>query len=324
MKAKILLCLATAALVFTACSNDEETAGKQVQLRLTSGVEVQSRANTQTTQIVSGETVSVWVDDTDGSSLYKANQLTADGEGKLNGSVMYFPQTGNNVNIYAVHGLFATPFANGTAFPTAGQEFLVNADQSQMGTSYTNSDLLYAYSKDVARNGNPTTKNLTFYHMLSKVELAIKLGDGGPTLASTGSVVTFDNVTLNGLFTPSTSADMTVQAERAAMLGKASSEKVGNQTVGRNLSSSFDEDKIVYNEAILVPQNLSGKTLTFRLAEGGILQYTFPEGTTFESGKKYIYKITLNLTELIVTSTIVDWVESEEGEKQGSAEMPDA
>ena len=302
--------MAATALVLAGCSNDEnEMSNGPVELRLTSGVTVQTRAFTATqgTTISSGEAVSVWVDDagTPASPLYKAVQLTANGSNGFTGDAMYFPQTGNNIDIYAVHGNFTTAFAQGNVFPTSAVEYKVEDNQSAVA-DYTKSDLLYAYVKGVPRNGNPTTAELTFYHMLSKLELAIQVGDGAPRLAATDAVK-LNNVTLNGTFTPSTTENMSEQSNRDAMLGDATTATTGNMTLGQKTCTDFTADNIVYNEAILVPQDMAGKTLTFTLADDGTLTYTIPANTTFESGKKYQYHITLDLTGITVTSKIEDW-----------------
>lgn len=310
IKAAALFCIA---LGFASCSSDDTTAtdGK-TELRLTSGIEVETRANTQSTQIVSGEKVYVWVDDaTTSTAAYEKNELTADGNGKLSGgTTMYFPQTGNNVNIYALHGNLADGVTK------KGGTFTVTADQSAGGTAYTNSDLLMAYAGNVARSGNPTTQPLTFYHMLSKIELQINTGNGAPELATSGAVTISDVIT-NGTLTADYSKDLSSQTNRAAMVTAGTT--TSKMTLPQSLSTT---DATVDNEAIIVPQSMAGKVLTFTLADGGTLTYTFPTGTTFESGKKYIYKITMKLTELIVTSTVVDWGDG--GSKEGDAGMADA
>lgn len=317
MKTNLFVTMAAAALILAGCANDENGIDNgAVKLRLTSGVEVQqTRAftATQSTSITAGEMVSVWVDDAgampDPTPLYEANQLTATAGNGFSGSDMFFPATGNKVNIYAVHGNFTAPFTSGAAFPTTAVEYSVAADQSKGGKAYTNSDLLYAYEKEVARSSNPV--QLTFYHMLSKLELAIVKGEGAPELATTDAVKLGD-VTLKGNFTPSTSADMSDQSQRADMLLDASTTSTGDMTLGQTTCEDFDT-KVNYNEAILVPQDMKDKVLTFTLADGGTLKYTIPAFKTtsgkavFESGKKYQYHITLKLTGLEVTSKIKDW-----------------
>lgn len=312
--------MAAAAMILAGCSNDENAAidNSPVELRLTSGVTVQqTRATfnpTQSTSINKDEVVSVWVNQTDGTELYKANQLTANLANELTGDAMYFPQNGfSQVDIYAIHGNFTTPFSENTAFPKTGVEYRVEADQSKAGgAGYTNSDLLYAYETKVERKGNPTTQELTFYHMLSKLEVAIKIGEGSPELASSDDAVTLGGVTLNGKFTPSIEATMSNQSARADMLAAATAPISGDMTLGQKTCTDFTNN-VDYNEAIIVPQEMKDKVLTFKLKEGGKLKYKIPafpdtpSHAVFESGKKYIYHITLNLTGLTVTSQIKDW-----------------
>lgn len=324
MKTKLLSVLALSALLFASCSNDEQDLNSgSTELRVSSGVItlLKSAANTQENTIANGETVSLWVNDaTTSDALYKANQLTANGSNGFSyGTTMYFPQTGNAVDIYAIHGKFVTPFASGNAFPSIAVDYSVESNQEVLGgATFTNSDLLYAYSKNVSRNGNPTTASLTFYHMLSKLEVAIKIGAGTPTLAaSNGIILGSNNVIVDGKFTPSTTATMTSQTDRAAMLTAGTS--TATIQLGQLISSDFTVANVIYNEAILVPQDMSGKVLTFNLANGGQLKYTIPANTTFESGKKYRYELTLNLTGLQVTSSIAEW--DPVAAVQGNAEM---
>lgn len=300
--------MAATALILAGCSNDENGMDNDlVELRLTSGVTAQTRANadTQSTTISNGEVVSVWVDDARTTSpLYEAVQLTANGSNGFTGQVMYFPETGNNIDIYAVHGNFTSAFTSRSDFPN-GAEYKVEANQSATA-DYIKSDLLYACEKGVARSVNPV--RLNFYHMLSKLELAIKIGDGAPGLVNSGAVK-LNDVMFTGKFKPLTTATMSDQSQRADML-----EAFGDacdMTLGQVTCDDFDAENVKYNEAILVPQDMEGKKLTFALKDGGTLTYTIPTGTTFESGKKYQYHITLDLTGITVTSSIEDWVSTD-------------
>lgn len=317
MKTKIFMTIAAAATLLTACDkNNEMDATWNGEIRLSSGVEVETRAFTPTqgTQIANGEVVSVWVNDaTASTALYKAYQLTADGSSNFTGTTMYFPKTGNGVNISAMHGAFAPAFSEGNEFPSSGVTFSVNADQSS-SNAFIKSDLLYAYSPSVARTSNKVP--LTFYHMLSKLEVAIKIGDGSPALKSNGAV-SLGTVTTNGKFTPGT--DVSTEDLRKAMLAAAASPATGSITLGQTTSTDLTAANVNYNEAIIVPQDMSSKTLTFTLADGGILKYTIPASTTFTSGKKYIYQITLKLSGLEVSSSIEDWTPV--GAVQGDATM---
>lgn len=296
---KITLCL-LAALILAACSKEEVPGFDMRQkLRLTSGIEAVTRADVQNTQIVANEKVWAWVSDAHkGTALYNAEQLTVGTNGELTGTTeMYFPQTGNAVLIRALHGTLSSPaniVAGTTAFPTAFG-FTVAANQSAGGAAYVQSDLLYA-AQEAAKTKSAV--QLKFYHMLSKLELNITKD---ATVTDDVNNITLDGVAVDGTFTPGATADITRQAVRSAMV--TAGNQTGTMTLGKALAGS--------NDAIVVPQDMGGKKLTFTLASGGELYYTFPEGKAFESGKKHIYNVKLTLTGIKVESSIEPWDTSE-------------
>lgn len=315
-------------LALAACSSDDtdiRTSGGRTELRLSGGIEVMTRADVQSTQIVDGETVYAWVMDagnpTVPTDLYNAISLTANGA-QLNGQSMYFPQTGNNVNVRALHGTFADNAfvdegGNGVSFPSS-VGFSVAADQSVLTdatadrkANYIKSDLLYAAVDGVAPGGNSKTVKLSFYHMLSKLKLNIKKGDG---VTDNVTSVTLDGVALTGTFTLTTAAaDLSDVAKRPSMI------VAGEQNGVQNITTSYDES----NEAIVVPQDVAGKTMTFTLASNAKLVYTFPADKKFESGKEHVYNVTLNMTGLQVEAQIEDWDNTgNPDESNGSATIP--
>lgn len=153
MKAKLFMTMAAATMILAGCSNDENEVADSWngEIRLTSGVTVQTRSNTQATQIQEGETVYVWADKASPTTEYiKAWTLTADGSNgfKDNSIPQYYPTDGSNLDFYALHGNFASNAftENTTEFPATAIVHSVEADQS--GTeAYTKSDLLYAVQK---------------------------------------------------------------------------------------------------------------------------------------------------------------------------------
>ena len=292
--------------VLTACSNEViTTPDGNCELRLTSTIEntrvATSDSGTQSKRLYPGETVKVWVDDaTTDNVLYEANTLVADYSGNLSGgSSMFFPATGNNVNIYAIHGAQFSETTLPDSFTHA-----VPTDQSEMGTTYTNAYLLFAAEKNVKRLANPTTCNLNFYHMLSKVEVAIVSGNGDPMLALTGGLA------LNNVYTQCTvafdkDADLTVRNNRCDLIRGV--DVLGSIKMTDVMNTDFSNGRIIYNEALVVPQVVESAEMVFTLADGGELKYKLPVGMVFESGKNYRFHITLNLTGIEVTTTITDW-----------------
>ena len=291
MKAIYNMLFAAAALTLAACTGDElldkpNAPDAQVELRLTSALEVQSRAaHGFDTQLKEGEAVHVWVDDaTTGKSLYSNNTLTAGSDGALTGGeTMYFPATCNSASIYAIHGNFAenTDYTN---FWGAEQTHTVMQDQRSDGIGYAQSDLVYCKLSNVSRNGNPTTVGLTFKHLLSKVEVVLVEGAGNPSI----SKVEILNTLLEATFTPAkTDETVTVTA---------------SGTTGDNpIEIDADLDGTTLNEAVIVPQTLNKGTEFIRITTpDGELVYKLPADKTFESGKKYRFTITVKKGNLIV------------------------
>lgn len=325
MKVKLFMTMATATIILAGCSNDENEVADNWngEIRLTSGVTVQTRSNTQATQIQEGETVYVWADKASPTTEYiKAWTLTADGNNgfKNNSTPQYYPTDGSNLDFYALHGNFASnAFTENTAeFPATAIVHSVEADQS--GTeAYAKSDLLYAVQKNVARSKDAV--ELTFYHMLSKVEVALKSGDGNPDL--TGAAVTIVETKLKADFTPDKSATITEQVARAGMITIPGDNNDATPITIRTVTTTDFNGNSEHGEAVVLPKQTISQNTPFiqvTLANKAVFSYKIPDagGLTLESGKKYTYKITVNQTGLTVTSKIENWTSEE---KVGDAEM---
>lgn len=324
MKATNYILFAAAALMLAACSNEDlpgNDPNAPVEIRLTGGLEVQTRApHDLDTQLKAGEQVHVWVDDAGNvadKELYKDKKLTAEDNGSLTGETMYFPQTGNAVDIYALHGNFGadTDWAE-SGFWGESITHKVEQDQKtgQPADGYAKSDLVYAKSTGVARNGNPTSVNLAFSHLLSKVEVVLVQGEGKPEIAKMEIL----NTKLEATFTPDKAGDLKVTAS-----GTENPIEIDTDLTSAADAAGTDESKKNLNEAIIVPQDLAQGTAFIRVttAEGGELIYRLPENKTFGPAKKYRFTVTANLTELkVVNAEITDWI-SETGDDNGIAGM---
>ena len=297
MKTRLLMTISAAMLTLAGCTNEDQVEtidNWNGEIRLTSGVTTQTRANTQATQILESETVYAWADKVSATTDYiKAWTLTAGSNNDFTGNSQYYPTDGSNLDFYALHGNFKeTTFTeNTTSFPTTIVHS-VEADQSNVDMkNYAKSDLLYAVQKNVARSKDAV--QLPFYHMLSKVEVALKSGDGNPNLI--GATVTAITESNNDA-TPITIRTVTTT----------------------NFNSNTD-----YGEAVVLPKQTISQNTPFiqvKLANNAVFNYKIPDasGLKLESGKKYTYKITVNQSGLTVTSKIDDWTSEE---KTGNAEM---
>ena len=311
MKAKLVaLSIAAVALAMTGCSNDEneEMDNWNGEIRLSSGVAVQTRANTQAEQIQSGETVYAWVDKaTTGESYINAWTLTAQGNGSFTGSSKYYPTDGSTLDFYAMHGNFvsSTFTENETEFPEFMFIHSVTDDQS---------DLLYAVTKGVTRSSSAV--NLEFYHMLSKVEVALKSGDGKPDL--TGATVTIEGTKLNARFFARKDKDISDRYNRADMIvvqGDPTPIKIRTAITEDDFSTNTQ-----YAEAVLVPQKIEeGTFIKVKLQNDATFSYKIDGPLSLQSGMKRTYKITVNQSGLSVSSEIKNWDTAPD--KEGEATM---
>ena len=313
-------CLVTAigfiaAFALSGCSKEGDMADNNPgsEIRLTSSVQVQSRAGTAPdTQIANGEKVAVYVDEAAATQLYGNNVLTADGDGGFSGgTAMYFPASGNNVDIYAFH----TNATLAEDFPTMSIEHSVADDQTG---GYVSSDLLYAVRKGVSRS--TAAVDLTFYHLLAKVAVVLKPGAGMTATDLDGALVTIESTRLKATFTPA-KEDLTEYSVRSAMITPATNDKPAAITIPTATTADFSS-VARYGEGIIVPQPIkAGKPfIRVKLANGSILTYKLDTYTHFETGKKYTFQITVNLTGLTATATIGDW---DKVEVNGDATIPD-
>lgn len=305
MKTNLILVIATSTLILSGCSKSEDmpTENLNGEIRLSSGVTTLTRATFgMDTQIANGQTVTVYVDNVSGTEIYGNNVLTADGKAGLSGTTpMYFPEDKTAVSIYAFH-------INKTAtdnFPTSPITHRVANDQTT-AAGYASSDLLYATSPSVAFT--KTAIPLTFYHLLSKVEVALKSGNGAPDL--TGATISIVGTKVKANFMPDKTITITDQGQRGSLITLPTDDNAPtNITIDAIKSIDFEVANIAYNEAIIVPQTVQqdAKFIKVKLTNNSELFYKLRSTTTFESGKKYQYQITANLSGLTATSTITDW-----------------
>lgn len=315
MKAtKIMMLGLSATLALAGCSKDDNAVDNwNGEIRLSSGVTTKTRAHGIDQQIAANQWVSVYVDDADGAKVYGNNNLKANGSGGFtDGATMYYPANGKTVSIYAIHPAIGSG-ATDDPLPGAAYEFGVKANQ-MTEADYAASDLLFSTKTDVAKSNSAV--ELTFYHILSKVEVALKSGNGTPDL--TDATVTIESTKLKTNFNPSKTATLNTVDGRKALLSSINDD-VASITIPTAINADFTA--ATYGEGIIIPQTIAQnvKFIKVVLASGAELYHKLATETSFESGKKYQYHIIVNLSGLTVTSTIENW--EPVGAITGSAEM---
>ena len=308
------LYLAAATLMIGACSSEgDQTVNEQpeMELRLSSSLDLQTRAaytKTQDTQIASGEKVYAWVDEvksTGATEYVKAWQLTADGAGKFTGDKKYYPVSGNPIDVYALHGNFAT--APSGSFPTTALTHSVAADQSTAG-AYEKSDLLYASKTNCARQ--TAAHQLQFSHLLSKVEVYLVAGTGTTDADLETATVTVLNTKADASVTFSKTAAPTISVSGTATNISAKMQTQTDQTV---TIESTAQPAHRFAEAVIVPQWVNttgasgGAAVDFIKITIGASSYTAQINKQFTGGNRYTFNVVVNKSGIELTSTINPW-----------------
>ena len=307
MKTRLMIVVAVAAVAVACHDGGEGPGGGPEELRLTGAIkgEVVARGAVAGEVIAAGEVVHAWVDEAVNPAVahVKAWRLEADGNGGLDGTTCYFPENGNDVNIYAMHGNFNYVIEEGvTGFPSWIMECEVERMQAgEVGAANrAKSDLLFAIERGVSRgreSDGVTTRELTFYHLLSKVEVALKASDEVGDL--TGAVVSVGGTFNRGYFMPDKEAVMEDAAERGKMIAPDGSSD-GPITIDTRVTGNFDGNT-EYGEAIAVPG--TGLFIRVDLKDGKVLFYH--SKVKLESGKKYRYNIYVGKERLELVSTSI-------------------
>lgn len=296
---KLLMPAAVFGIALASCTKEPlQEHGGQTEIRLGSGIELQSKASfTQAdTQIPAGEQVYVWIDRnvTDLPALY-GQTMTADGSGNLSGGTkMFFPMNGDHINIYSLHTNAAI---SADTYPAETFTHEVKAEQKTM-EDYVFSDLLYSRNADVAK----TTERiaLTYYHQLSKIEVAVTTKDGltGEDIAG----ISICGVKRLASVRPDKSSQPFLSVEPTG--------EVSSIAIGQDISADLTENNAVYNDAIVVPQTLEAgaEFINVLLQDGTSVAYRLTSPVTFESGRKYTLHMTISFTGIDITTSISDWV----------------
>ena len=117
---------------------------------------------------------------------------------------------------------------------------------------------------------------------------------------------------MRATFTPEKGVDMSSQPARQAMVALAADPNPAAPiTIATLVTTDFNATNLQYAEAIVVPQELTAGTVFIRvkLADNTNFVYKIPAGDALElqSGKRYIYKITVDYYGLTLETDIKNW-----------------
>lgn len=328
---KKLLFFAAAVLALTACSNEEENTNKDwnEEIRLCTQNLMMTRAGSdiQSTQFAANEQIDVFVYDVADQMTYTRPAVyTADGQGGLTTSpAQLWPSgTGSAINLYAFYPSGAVKEENFYGPEDEIQEFSFAVKQDQSTEAgYKASDLMFGGSinpngeyQEIARTNS--TVPLTFYHMLSKINLNVTLGEAL-------------SEQVNSIY--SISAKIKNVSPEAQFFGIISSSPLqpsmewGGDPIDINVGDLTREDGIYSGSAIIPPQMVeSGNvlfsiTITYNDGTSRTLTYTpSGDGINFDSHYVYNFNITANVWGLSLSTTIEPWSHTQDQDYSGETD----
>lgn len=155
-------------------------------------------------------------------------------------------------------------------------------------------DVLYAKASGVEKSSNPV--NLSFDHVLSKIQLNITLGDG------------LDNFT-NADITQTIISGMPTSATLLLNDGTLTASTIENITAIKSSTSS--QNAVATFTALIVPQaenSYRGRKI-FITVDGVEYSGSIPDGDFYEANKIYVYPVTVQRTRIDMGKpSIIDWV----------------
>ena len=318
-----MLFFAAAVLALTACSNEEEHANKDwnEEIRLCTQNLMMTRASSdiQSTQFAANEQIDVFVYDVADQMTYTRPAVyTADGQGGLTTSpAQLWPSgTGSAINLYAFYPSGAVKEENFIGEDEEPEFFFTVALDQSTEAGYKASDLMFGGSitpngyQEIARTNS--TVPLTFYHMLSKVNLNVTLGEA---LSEQENSIYSISATIRNVF------------PEAQFFGIISSSPLqpsmeyGGEPEDINVGNLTREDGIYSGSAIIPPQmiepgnTLFSITITYNDGSSRTLTYTLPSDSNvmlFESHYVYNFNITANVWGLSLSTTIEPWSQAQD------------
>lgn len=290
MKKVFLIAAATIALA--ACSNDDNYTDEPVAAHISATIGKSALSRASETSWAKDDKIGVTMDD-----RYTNMEYTTDGSGKFTGTTMYFKNKKEPVTLTAYY-----PFT-GTEGTAAGKVAASTNADNQTPANQVAIDFLFDKKSGIL--GTDPNVAFTFSHMMSKLTLIFKDGDGADV--SKISAYEIGGLALDGTFNTET--------------GKCAAKADADSPLRIDLTGVTVENGKALDPLILFPQIPGSDQVTLRIESDEldgldnpdlIQQYScklpFIDGE-LKPGNNYVYTITVSKTKVSVDrSSIAEWV----------------
>lgn len=281
-------------MVFTGCSNDEDLSGAapdgRVALQVSSGIQTRAVNNQWETGdvigvfMLHGEEVESFACNVPYRTEDNGTQGTFKPDRQQGGMDIFLPTDGSSRDFMAYYPWLQTLDPQTNIYPI---DLTDQTDQSAI-------DFMVA-DKVIGKNRLDNQAAFVFRHKLSKLILHIKPGADVSEQQLKGVIAKITNQPAKGTFDLLKGTDV-----------------IPNQTENKIDLVLATNSEGTYAEGIVFPsEDYTDMYLKFKTKDIGTYEWSLEESQAdpkkFVSGRKYIYNITVNKTQILVDATIEDW-----------------
>lgn len=303
MNSKRILWAIATFVALTSCSKEKSADAPDVNPRaqFTAGILTRASGNSWATDDAIGVYMKIGGQGLSTASIaekvenYKHVTRAGDGVfmGETQAQVAYFPVDGSAVDFIAYY-----PYKENI------QDYTYPIDVTSQ-SNHPAIDVLYS---DNAKNKTKAAPQvaLNFTHRLVNLVVTLTAGEGLTTANLTNATVSITGQKTQGTMALATGIVTPSTTQSAA------------QTVNLKMTGTN-------GAAIILPATATtGRKLVMTISTGEVFEWEIPSTTTFNGGNKYIYNVTLNRTEVKVSSTITDWTAGNGSGSDVDAGQPNA
>lgn len=302
-----------AGMIFLSGCSKMETQSEDLPIRISASLNVYTRATDNSFEQgdVLGLYLVKWTSGTpgilQGTGNYGDNlSFSLTSSGWQTSTTAKYPQDGEKLDFYAYH-----PYVSSSALDGEGYRVHRAATDQRQESAYKGSDLLMASASGVS--AGTAAVHLQFSHMLSKMEIELKAGEGLTLEELTEATITIKGVKTSGKVHLSSKACQTDETKEDVIAHGTFSLAAGGE-------------KLTGVSAIVYPQEIASgaELIEIGLGEEKYL-FTTTKPITLQAGYKSIFTITLSRNSLSVETGVTDWTEGEgdEGVAQPGITIPD-
>ena len=333
---KKLFLFSVAALAFCACSSDETVSENNVANQQPKEISFTPLSRPNTRAIVSSATfpdnqeMYVTAYNTATSKDYFAN-ITFNGDNtnywKGSPTKQYWPLSPTTLNFIGVTGVPKANITWNTTTASSGASITWTHNASDMY------DLMYATGQGSVAYGTGTNVNKLTYgnnvameykHALAQIAFRVRVASADYASVIHITKIALDNMVTGATYTLTNSSNYSAvsPAAQSASGVWASTTTANTDVPGSSAFASSNMSTILQdNGAVVVPckddaatfNSFTGIKVYFTMnGSDMVYQYTPSDAEkVLTQGKKYIYDLTFNLTEIIIAPTVLDWVDND-------------